>query len=250
MLIKEPKNILVAGDSVFFRGKLSNILSEVGHKVCIGRSGREVLDKIKEASDELDLLMLDMQNIDINGYEVLEYLKGELAVKPSTLAITGVYDLSCNLERLKELGVNGIITKGFSPEQIVFRVNSLLFGEKVFNRHESRVPVSMPLDFSIGDESHTSFLLNISASGLFLYTKKELLLGTSMLVKFVLPGGEGIMDLKGTVTRMTKPGGGEDYFYGAGVCFTSISDEDKESIRRFVQEELKKYEDSETLLSD
>ena len=108
----------------------------------------------------------------------------------------------------------------------------------------------MPLDFSIGDESHTSFLLNISASGLFLYTKKELLLGTSMLVKFVLPGDERIMDLKGTVTRMTKPGGGEDYFYGAGVAFTSISDEDKETIRRFVQEELRKYVDSETLLSD
>ena len=250
MLIKEPKNIVVAGDSMLFRTKLSSILSEIGHKVCIGRTGREVLDKFKEASDELDLLILNMQNININGYEVLEWLNGNLAVKPFILVITATDNVSYNLERFRKLGVSGVMTKGFSPEQIVFRVNSLLFSEKVFNRHELRAPVSMPLDFSVGDVSHTSYLLNISASGLFLYTKMELLPGTSLLVRFILPGAQRFMDLKCTVTRMTKPSGGEDYFYGAGVFFTSISDEDEETIRRFVHEELKKYVDSETLLSD
>jgi uncharacterized protein (TIGR02266 family) len=249
MIIKEPKNILVAGDPVLFRTKLSKVLSEVGHKVWIGRSGWEVMGKIKETSGELDLLILDMQNININGYKVLEWLNGDLAVKPLILAITGAYDISHNLEHLKQLGVNGVITKGFSPERIVFRVNKLLFSKKLRDREEPRVPVSIPLDFSIGDESYTSFLLNISASGFFLYTKEALLPGTLLQVKFVLPGAERVMDLKGIVRWSTKPGVGKNYFNGAGVLFTSISYEDKKTIRRFVHEELHKV-DPETPLSD
>ena len=249
MLIKEPKDILVAGDPVFFRTKLSNILSEIGHKVWIGRSGRQVMDHIKEASNELDLLILDMQNININGYRVLEWLNGDLPVKPSILAITGAYDISHNLEHLRQLGVNGVLTKGFSPEQIVFRVNRLLFSGKVCDREEPRAPVSIPLDFSVGDKSHTSFLLNISASGLFLYTKEELLPGTLLQIRFVLPGAKEVMDLKGIVRWSTNPDASKNYFNGAGVLFTYISDKDKKTIRRFVHEELHKV-DSETALFD
>ena len=34
------------------------------------------------------------------------------------------------MERLKNMGASGLITKGFTPEQIIFRVNRLLFPDK------------------------------------------------------------------------------------------------------------------------
>ena len=197
-----------------------------------------------------------MHNLNINGYELLEWLNGALPVKPPILSITSPRDISNNLEYLKKLGVCGVITKGFSPEQIVYRVNRLLFGNKVSNREDARVPVSIPLDYTIGEESFTSSLLNISSTGLFLYTKKELMPGTSLQIKFLLAGAERAIALKGTVRWSTKPSGGEDYFYGAGVIFTSISDEDKEIVGKFVRDELKKIDPempaalSETLISD
>jgi CheY-like chemotaxis protein len=250
MIIKEPKNILIAGDSLLFRTKLSHIIAEVGHKVWIAGSGSEVLSEIKDISEELDLMVIDMQNVDINVYEVLESLNHEQSIKPSfILGITGAHDISHNLEHLKELGMNGVITKGFSPEQIIYRINRLLFSSKECDREEPRVPISIPLDFNVGDQSHTSFLLNISATGLFLYSKEELHPGTLLQARFVLPGSERVIDLKGIVRWSTKPGAGEEYFNGAGVFFTSITDEDTKRIRAFVQEELSKVY-SEALLFD
>ncbi len=249
MLVKEAKNILVAGDSVLFKTKLSDILSEIGHKIWIGKNGWEVLRKIKETSGKLDLLILDMQNVNINGYKILEWLNGGLVVKPPILTITGAYDIFHNLEYLKQLGVNGVLKKESSPEQIIFRVNRLLFSGKISDREEPRVPISIPLDFSVGGKSHTSFLLNISASGLFLYTKEALLPGTLLQIKFVLPGAKEVMELKGIVRWSTNLDINESYFNGVGVFFTYISDKDKKTIRRFVHEELHKV-DSDTLSSD
>jgi uncharacterized protein (TIGR02266 family) len=248
MLIKDPKNILVAGDSVFIGTSLSHILDGIGHSVWIASDVGEVTSKVEEASGEIDLLILDMQKLNINGKEVLRWIKdSEYAGKFSILAIISTDNISQNINHLKELGVAGVITKSFSPEQIVFRVNRLLFTDKLSDRVAPRAPVSIPVDYSVGNETHTSVILNISATGLFLYTNEDLLPGTMLHFKFILPGTERKLDLKGIVRWSTKPGSGEDYFNGSGVSFTAISYKDSEIIGKFVQEEIKKI-DPEILL--
>ena len=125
MITKNSKYILVADDSEFFRVKLSDILTEAGHKTKFVNDGRGIIEELKKDSDGFDLIMLDLQMPEIDGFAVLAWIKdNNLTGKFPVLAVTGVYEPSQVLDRLKDLGAAGLMTKAFSPEQVMHRVPS------------------------------------------------------------------------------------------------------------------------------
>lgn len=246
MITKDSKSILIADDSIFFRTKLSDILIEAGHKVRFAKDGREVLNEIKIDSSGIDLLVLDLQMPDIDGFGVLKWLEDNgYKEKFPVLVITGVYEPSNVMENLRRLGAAGLMTKGATPEQIIFRVNRILFPDKASKgiSPRDRVPVSLPVDFSIGDNKQTGFLLNLSETGTFLHTKADILVGAMVHLKFSLPGmnkflENSMLDLKGIVQWSTAEVASKTLFGGYGIMFTSLSEADQEAIRNFVATEL------------
>jgi hypothetical protein len=64
--------------------------------------------------------------------------------------------------------------------------------------------------------------------------------GSSLMLKFSLPGSDRVFDLRGVVRWSTSPGAAKNFLGGAGVMFTSISDEEKEVLKLFVEGEIKK----------
>jgi CheY-like chemotaxis protein len=242
MITRDPKNILVADDSIFFRIRLSDILTEAGHKVRFSKDGSEVIAELKKNPSGIDLLILDLQMPEVDGFGVLKWLdENGLRGKVPVLAVTGVYEPQHVLEELKYLGANGLITKGFTPEQIVFRINRLLFPEKDEDfQPRDRVPVSIPVDFTIGDVTNTGFLLNISESGAFLHTKAEILSGAYMRLKFTLPGVDHLFDIKAVVRWGTAEIAKKALFGGFGVMFTAIADSETAMLKNFVLKELQR----------
>src|SRR3972149_3951223 len=90
MITKDSKRILVADDSIFFRTKLSDILVEAGHKVKFAKDGRELIKEISIDAGGVDLLMLDLQMPDIDGFGVLNWLsENGLKGRFPVLVITG-----------------------------------------------------------------------------------------------------------------------------------------------------------------
>lgn len=241
MITRNSRNILIADDSVFFRTKLSAILIEAGHQVTFASDGREVIAKLKENPSGIDILILDLQMPHIDGFGVLEWMKENgCAGKFPVLAVTGVYEPNDVLERLKALGAKGLMTKGFTPEQVIHRINRILFPQIDGDRQEPRVPVSVPVDYTLGDTTYTGYLLNVSASGLFLHTSLELLPGSMVTLKFTLPTSDRVFNIKGIVRWSTPPSASATLFGGAGIIYSSVSDEEKEDIRQFVEEECER----------
>lgn len=242
MITEDSKNILIADDSVFFRTKLSDILIEAGHLVRFAKDGREVINEIKIDSNGIDLLILDLQMPDIDGFGVLKWMKENgYEGKFPVLAITGVYELSQVTENLKGLGAAGLMTKGFTPEQIIFRVNRALFPDKIQQGVlRERVPVSVPVDFSIGELTRTGFLLNISETGSFLHTKADILTGSLIRLKFSLAGVDRLFDIKGIVKWSTTEVATKTLFGGYGVMFTSMTEDERKLLGEFVVRELKR----------
>jgi CheY-like chemotaxis protein len=123
MITNDAKNILIADDSIFFRTKLSAILNEAGHVVTYASDGREVIAiiaKLKENPSDIDIIILDLQMPHIDGFGVLEWMKQNGHVKKfPVLAVTGVYEPHDVIEKLKALGARGLMTKGFTPEQVI-----------------------------------------------------------------------------------------------------------------------------------
>jgi len=240
MITEKSKSILIADDSEFFRVKLGDILTEAGHRTSFVNNGKGVIERLSKGGQQCDLLMLDLQMPDMDGFAVLSWLKeNNFADKFPVLAVTGAFEPTHVLQRLKDLGAAGLMTKAFSPEQVMHRVNRLLFPENLV-RAAPRVPTSIPIDFTDGDTSHTGYLLNLSAGGIFLHSKHQLQTETIVSLKFSLPGSDKTMSFSGAVQWCTYLSGEENLFGGAGISFLDLSPEDEEIIRLFVQTELAK----------
>ena len=104
MITKDAKTIIVADDSEFFRVKLSDVLTEAGHKVRIVKDGAELIKEIRINPNGIDMILLDLQMPNMDGFGVLEWINNNgLRGKFHILAITGVYEITQVVDRLKEL---------------------------------------------------------------------------------------------------------------------------------------------------
>jgi DNA-binding response OmpR family regulator len=240
LFTNDAKNILVADDSIFFREKLGTVLTEAGHNVSLASDGSEVIEKVKDNPNGIDMLVLDLQMPDTDGFETLEWLK-ESTYKGwfPVLVMTGVERTDELDERVRSLGANEIVSKTCPTEQVIHRINGMLFPQRPEEREEPRVPVSVPVEFTVGDESHTGFLLNMSASGIYLRTREYLVPVTVLGMKFTLPDSERAFDVKGIVKRYI-PSTTSGLFGGAGVMFLNLTDEEMSEIRGFVEREKKR----------
>jgi CheY-like chemotaxis protein len=240
MVTRDSKNILIADDSLFFRTKLSDILTEAGHKVHAVKDGHEVVEAIKAAKTVTDLLILDLQMPNIDGFGVLTWLQNKkISGKFPVLVITGAYEASEILEKLKSLSADGFMSKDLPPEQILFRVNRLIFAEKAARGvQRDRIAVNMPVDFTFADEEHTGVIISLSSTGAYIHTTVELYVGASISMKFCLPSAEKILNATGVVRWFPPDAASKQLFTGYGVNFTSINHDAQEEIKNFISEEV------------
>lgn len=243
MLSKDAKNILVADDSIFFRIKLEDMLTEAGHRVAVTSDGREAIEAIESEVDLIDLLVLDLDMPDIDGFGVIDWIDASgLKGKFPVIVMTSIYEYSKVLERLRGTAVTGFMSKDLTPQEMVFQLNRHLFCWEAAEgaRTMERVPVSAPVQFILGERVLEACLLNIGETGLFLTTGVTLSADDIVELRFTLPGINKEFDLKGRVIWSTSEVIDKTTFPGGGIKFTNITSEDKELLKTFIDVELKK----------
>ena len=201
--------------------------------------GRRCKRGSRKNPDGIDLLVLDVVMPRIDGFSVLRWMKEKSYTgRFPVLVISGVYKSGEVVNRLKALGACGVMTKRFTPEQIIHHIHLVLYPRNKDKRLLQRAPAAVPVTFTIGDSSHTGNLMNIGESGLFLKTKSYLLAGSVLEITFSLPGSRRTFNLKGIVMWATTLGTPDDLFEGAGIAFTSISEKEREALQRFSSRRL------------
>jgi signal transduction histidine kinase len=115
-------NILVVDDTVENLRLLASMLGELGYEVRPVTNGRQALQAVER--DPPDLVLLDINMPDMNGYEVCERLKAkpEVADVP-VIFLTALGDVS---DKVRAFDVGGIdyITKPFQLEEVHARVKT------------------------------------------------------------------------------------------------------------------------------
>lgn len=242
MITKDSKDVLVAEDSLFFRVRLSTVLVEAGHRVIVAGGGEGVREKLGRDPDGVDLLVLDLQAPAGDIFSTLEWLgENGLRGRFPVMVVTGAYERDEVRARLGDLGVARLLTKAFTPEQVLFTVNQVLFPEKIKRgKARKRVPVSIPVEFTAGELTRTGFLLNLSDSGVFLHTDVRFDKGAEVNLQFSLAGLHKVLNLDGRVLWTADDRSTRGFFYGYGIAFNSITDEDREILGRFVDGEMKR----------
>ncbi len=119
-----PANILVVDDTLANLQVLAGMLKDRGYKVRPVPSGKLALAAAQR--DPPDLILLDINMPEMNGYEVCEHLKADEKLKG--IPIIFISALTEQLDKVKAFATGGVdyITKPFQMEELHARVETRL----------------------------------------------------------------------------------------------------------------------------
>ncbi|MBM4160823.1 MAG: response regulator [Ignavibacteria bacterium] len=124
ILMPEKNRILVVDDEDALRTVLSAELEGEGYKVSSASDGAEAINVLK--SQSFDLVLLDIKMPNVDGFEVLKYVKEN---QPATkvIMLTGFADLKNAIES-KKLGAEDFISKPYDLVDLLTTVERVLSG--------------------------------------------------------------------------------------------------------------------------
>ena len=131
---QEPGHLLVVDDNKVNRILLARGLEAHGHKVETAENGRQALEKLR--ADSFDLVLLDIEMPEMNGYQVLEICLGDSELRNIPIIMTSSLDEIDSVVRCVELGAEDYLNKPVKPVLLRARVSASL--EKKRLRDEQR----------------------------------------------------------------------------------------------------------------
>ena len=114
--------ILLLEDDLDYRESVCEYLQTLGYDVDTASDGAQACDKI--ASGFYHLFILDIKVPNLNGYEVLKYVKS-LNIEAPVMLMTSLTDVG-DMAIGYELGCNEYLKKPFELAELKFRVNELM----------------------------------------------------------------------------------------------------------------------------
>src|SRR5215216_79113 len=131
---REPGYLLVVDDNKVNRILLARGLEGDGHKVEIAENGKQALNKLR--TEAFDLVLLDIEMPEMNGYEVLETCLQDPELRDIPIIMTSSLDEIDSVVKCVELGAEDYLNKPVNPILLRARVNASL--EKKRLRDEQR----------------------------------------------------------------------------------------------------------------
>ncbi len=117
--------IALADDHILLRDALANIVNGFDHCriMLLASNGKELLDKI-DSSHPPDLVILDLNMPEMNGYETAKWLRARF---PEILVLVlTMYDSEAALIQLLQAGVRGFLKKDIHPSELNYAIHSVI----------------------------------------------------------------------------------------------------------------------------
>ena len=117
-------NLLVVDDNASNRILLSRYLKLQGHTCVLANDGVQALELLQNQSFDLVLLDIEMPNMD--GYQLLEQLKATASLRDIPVIMISALDELDSVVRCIELGAEDYLAKPFNPILLKARLNASL----------------------------------------------------------------------------------------------------------------------------
>ncbi len=232
----QPRTILLIGFEPVEAARVALTLAEAGHRAHPAGSAHE-------AAAVLERVSIDLTLVDLAGAfaEVLGGIEAVRRGRPGTplLAVGSVQTGAAMTDALRSLGLEGLIPRGASPQEMVFRVNRVLYAERLAaSRVSPRVPVNIPACFDGIDGPAQGRVLNLSETGLFLAAEQCLPVNRSVTVRFGLEAGADPITATCRVVWTNAGGEGQRYFRGMGLQFLEMRPVSRAALQAFLARAL------------
>lgn len=133
----QGSSILIVDDDEGNRTMLSRRLQRLGFQTTTAENGRSALEKLKAA--RFDIMLLDIQMPELNGYEVLECLKADPAFRDIPVIVLSASDETERVARCIEMGAEDYLPKPFEPVLLQARIGASLEKKRLRDREVSHL---------------------------------------------------------------------------------------------------------------
>jgi adenylate cyclase len=116
--------LLVADDNRVNRLLLTRTLEQQGHSVASAENGRIALEMLRR--EPFDLLLLDMEMPEMDGFQVLEQLAGDLQLRDLPVIVTSSLEGIESVVRCVELGAEDYLSKPVNAVLLRARIGTSL----------------------------------------------------------------------------------------------------------------------------
>lgn len=151
----EPAHILVVDDNEANRDLLVRRLQRQGYQMATAENGRIALEMLAHAS--FDLVLLDIMMPEMNGFEVLEHLKADEALRHLPVILISALDDAESVTKGIALGADDHLPKPFDRQILNARVTASLAKKRLHDR-EQMYARSLEREMDIAREIQAGFL--------------------------------------------------------------------------------------------
>ena len=117
-------DLLVVDDNRVNRLLLGRALEQLGHAVAFAENGREALEALRQR--RVDLVLLDIEMPEMNGYQVLEALAADPRLRDLPVVMMSSVEEVDSVARCIEMGAEDYLFKPVNPVLLKARVGSSL----------------------------------------------------------------------------------------------------------------------------
>lgn len=129
--------LLVVDDNKVNRLLLARNLELQGHSAALAENGRVALEMLRR--ERFDLLLLDMEMPEMDGFQVLEQLVGDLQLRDIPVIVTSSLEGIDNVVRCIELGAEDYLTKPVNPVLLKARIGASLEKKRLRDQQKDLV---------------------------------------------------------------------------------------------------------------
>lgn len=223
--------ILLVDDTELFIALEKSYLQRESFTFLTARSGEEALHLIRK--EKPDLIILDLIMPGIDGDEVCRRLKSDPLTNTIPVIMVSSHGDPELEQRCHKAGCDAFVAKPLKREDLLETIDRLIV---IAQRRHPRIPTRILAYVSDKDIQIESWILTLSSGGLFLEMEQPPKPGQILDVAFPINGIRGPVRVKAEARWCGKiRQGGPD---GVGVEFVQIGDNEREAIRRYVEDKL------------
>lgn len=222
------KTVLVADDTAFVRDRFKTALEAAGHRTSTAGSSAELVARVRADAPGIDLLVLDLRLPQGHGVDLVRALRRIDRFCAPVVIFSGTIASAEEVRELSTLGVAGYVNEYTAVQHIVPSLSPHLFPDQNNRRSSPRAVVAVAVSYRFGNTIAAALTLNVSRGGLAIRTTSLLDAGTSVRVRFRLPGAPKDVDAEATVAWT-------DRRVGMGLEFSRIDASCQAMIEEFVQ---------------
>ena len=135
--MREGSRLLVVDDNKVNRLLLTRSLELQGHSVDSAENGRVALEMLRRGG--FDLILLDMEMPEMDGFAVLEQMIGDLELRDLPVIVTSSLEGLDNIVRCIDLGAEDYLTKPVNPVLLKARIGASLEKKRLRDQQKELV---------------------------------------------------------------------------------------------------------------